>query len=278
MKRFTETEKWRDPWFRKLTPELKCLWSFICDNCDNAGVWDPDEDLARFSISAPALELATALVAFNGRVKVLPSGKWHITKFIQFQNGSLKSNNNCHISILELCRKHGIEPQASPSHTPGVGLPSPIGKGKGIGIGKESEKGGVGEGEQPADIPTLQEVTVYGEGRNVLPEVCKEFFDYYQGNNLWLNRHERMIDWRHRLCSWNEKAKGKPGRAQTPAAVIYAAEAQKKIIEEQISKHKANPQSVFYDSKCTDLDKAALRALRLKIFELNETISKQQIT
>jgi hypothetical protein len=42
MKRFTETQKWDDPWFRDLPPKLKLAFLFIIDACDNAGFWEVD--------------------------------------------------------------------------------------------------------------------------------------------------------------------------------------------------------------------------------------------
>ena len=53
MKRFTETNKWEDPWFRKLKPEMKLLWSWLLDSCDNAGIIDADIELAAFQIGYP---------------------------------------------------------------------------------------------------------------------------------------------------------------------------------------------------------------------------------
>lgn len=46
--RFTDTTKWQKPWFRKLKSEHKLLWLYILDNCDHAGIWDVDIELASF--------------------------------------------------------------------------------------------------------------------------------------------------------------------------------------------------------------------------------------
>lgn len=95
MKRFTETDKWKDPWFRRLDGRLKLLWMWLCDQCDHAGIIDPDMDLAAFQIGVVVTEMD--LAAFDGRLSKLQNGKWMLTKFIAFQYGELSVD----------CRAHG---------------------------------------------------------------------------------------------------------------------------------------------------------------------------
>ncbi|MFA5135562.1 MAG: hypothetical protein WC505_07300 [Patescibacteria group bacterium] len=112
MKRFTETAKWNSSWFRKLSPEFKCFWQYICDTCDAAGVWDVDIALAEFVIGC---HLDGALDAFNSspaeqRIFVFDGGtKWLITKFIRFQYGSLSNDCKPHKKVIKLIEKHGVE-------------------------------------------------------------------------------------------------------------------------------------------------------------------------
>ncbi len=40
--RFTETNKWKDKWFRSLDPLEKVLFIYLIDNCDNAGFIEID--------------------------------------------------------------------------------------------------------------------------------------------------------------------------------------------------------------------------------------------
>ena len=52
MKRFTDTCKWDDKWFRRLKPTWKLVWLYCKDIADNAAVINLDEELAEFRIGA----------------------------------------------------------------------------------------------------------------------------------------------------------------------------------------------------------------------------------
>jgi hypothetical protein len=107
LKRFTETDKWRDTWFRKLKPFSKLAFLYIVDNCDSAGVWDPDYDLADFTIGE-RVSWVDVLADFGERVTTLPNGKWHLTRFVEFQYGELVPECRPHAKILALLKAHGI--------------------------------------------------------------------------------------------------------------------------------------------------------------------------
>lgn len=105
-KRFTETDKWRDPWFRKLTTLAKLLFLWLVDNCDKAGVVDLDFEAASFDIGEPINR--NHLVELDGRWDKLPNGKIRLTKFVAFQYGKLSEKCTPHIRVIETIRSHGL--------------------------------------------------------------------------------------------------------------------------------------------------------------------------
>lgn len=105
-KRFTSTEKWSDPWFRKLSPRLKCLWDWMFTQCDIAGSIDPDWGLASFQIGEECN--ASDVQAFGDRVSTLPSGRLLLKCFIEFQYGELTQSCRSHVSVIAICHRLSI--------------------------------------------------------------------------------------------------------------------------------------------------------------------------
>lgn len=107
MKRFTEAEKWKDGWFRKLKPVHKCLWFYLLDNCDHAGVIDPDWELVTFQIGSKVSE--ADLDSFEKQVVILPNGKLWIHGFIRFQYGNLSRECKPHAPVFAAMDRSGID-------------------------------------------------------------------------------------------------------------------------------------------------------------------------
>lgn len=103
-KRFTDTEKWRDPWFCGLTIEEKCFWSFILDNSNLAGIWQVNWPLVKFYL--PSFKFKEE--SFKDRVYKLTPEKWFIPKFVKFQYGELQSSNRLHQRIIFELSKEGV--------------------------------------------------------------------------------------------------------------------------------------------------------------------------
>lgn len=110
-KRFTSTNKWSDPWYRKLPPDMKLFWQYITDNCDMAGIWSVDMELASF-LTGNQYEEKEILKAFDGRIVSIKNGQyWHIPQFVEFQYGQLKDDYNPHKPAIASLIRHGINPR-----------------------------------------------------------------------------------------------------------------------------------------------------------------------
>jgi hypothetical protein len=189
MKRFTETQKWEDPWFRKLPPEMKLLWQWILDRCDSAGVIDPDLELASFQIGYQYP--MDTLSEFGGRVLALDGGKFFIPKFIEFQYGKLSEDCRAHGPAFQSLKKHGLEGYSKGIHTLQVKVKV-----------KEEEKDTVkDEVPKPKSRGTIEEFRQFFASIG-LPESDADYtFHKWQGNG-WINGKNPIKDWRATARQW----------------------------------------------------------------------------
>ncbi len=109
-KRFTDTEKWKKPFIRGLKGPYKLLWLYICDDCDYAGIWQVDLEVAEIRIGEK-LEEKKALQFFGDKIIPLENGyKWFIPSFIEFQYPTgLSENNKAHTGIIKILEKYKEE-------------------------------------------------------------------------------------------------------------------------------------------------------------------------
>lgn len=105
-KRFIDTEIFRKQFIRGLPAPYKLLWIYIINECDNAGIWYVDGEIAQVLIGKDAkFALKKAIELFNKdehRIVEFDNGKkWFILPFINFQYGALRETNPAHRSVLE---------------------------------------------------------------------------------------------------------------------------------------------------------------------------------
>lgn len=110
-KRFTDTGIGRKAWFRKLSPKMKCVWRFLCDECESDGVFSIDEEALEFYLG-DAVSLQEILSAFNcdgeTRIKQIGINKIWITGFIAFQYGELSEQCKPHCKVISDLKKHSL--------------------------------------------------------------------------------------------------------------------------------------------------------------------------
>ena len=106
-KRFTDTGKWKKKWIRELSPEMKLFWFYLLDNCDHAGIWEVDIELAAFQIGIE-LDESIILNTFNRKIVTFKPGKWFIPKFIDYQYGELNKSNRAHLSVIKILTKYKL--------------------------------------------------------------------------------------------------------------------------------------------------------------------------
>jgi hypothetical protein len=113
-KRFTDSTKWNKPFIRGLDAPYKLLWFYILDDCDHAGIWQVDIDVAKIRIGCD-IDFNEAVKIFGDHIQVLDDGqKWYIADFIDFQYGELNPDNRVHQSVLTIHKKYKIKPLRSP--------------------------------------------------------------------------------------------------------------------------------------------------------------------
>ena len=59
--------------------------------------------------------------------------------------------------------------------------------------------------QSDANLPTLAEVQTFADMSGIKPESAKSFYDHHEGNQLWINQHGKLINWKHKLTSWAAK-------------------------------------------------------------------------
>ena len=112
-KRFTDTDKYKKPFIRGLQGPYKMLWDYLYHDCNHAGIWIKDFQVAQIYIGVdlPVNE-ENALRHFNhDKKRVVPfdnGKKWFLPSFIEFQYPELKMENRAHKSVIVLLEKHNL--------------------------------------------------------------------------------------------------------------------------------------------------------------------------
>lgn len=152
MKRFTDTNLNREPWFRKLKPRLKCAVRFLFDECDNAGIWVIDMETLTYFIGEE-VGLDELLMTVNSdkvdRIELIREGKLFIPGFIDFQYGELSEYCKPHQKVISILKKYGLLERVYKGYSKGISTLQE----EEVDKEEDKEEDGKGAGGKPAKRP-----------------------------------------------------------------------------------------------------------------------------
>jgi hypothetical protein len=214
-KRMTDTDKWKKRFVRELSPQHKLLWFYILDDCNHAGIWEVDLEVASirvgFELSHDNLpsSFGEKVISFDG------GDKWFIPDFIDFQYGELNPNSNVHKSVIQLLERYNLMGYLKGSQT----LPEGV-KDKDIVIVKDKAKA------KRFVKPNVEDVVDYCNERNNYVDAQK-FYDYYSSNG-WKVGKNPMKDWKAAVRTW-EKNTEAPNKSKVEQSLSTWQEARQMI-------------------------------------------------
>tara|TARA_R100001480_G_scaffold38568_2_gene51355 strand:+ start:9136 stop:9801 length:666 start_codon:yes stop_codon:yes gene_type:complete len=194
-KRMTDTDKWKKRFVRDLSPQHKLLWFYILDDCNHAGIWEVDIEVASIRVG---YELIYDMLpeSFLDKIVIFDNGdKWFIPDFIDFQYGELNPNSNVHKSVISLLQRYNLEGYVKGLQT----LPNTE-QDKDIVIVKDKVKAKAKRFVKPS----LSDLEDYCIERNNKVDVVK-FFNYYESNG-WKVGKNPMKDWRAAIRTWEKNS------------------------------------------------------------------------
>lgn len=193
-KRMTDTDKWKKRFVRDLSPQHKLLWFYILDDCNHAGIWEVDLEVASIRVGFE-LSHDNLPSSFGEKVISFDNGdKWFIPDFISFQYGELNPNSNVHKSVIQLLERYNLEGYVKGLQT----LPNTV-QDKDKVIVKDKAKA------KRFTKPTVVDIAEYCVERNNSVDAQK-FFDYYSSNG-WKVGKNPMKDWRAAVRTWEKNTK-----------------------------------------------------------------------
>ena len=188
-KRFTDTDKWKKKFIRGLDASYKVLWLYILDDCNHAGVWDVDLEVAQIRTGCNFKEV-DAINYFGDKIQSFDDGeKWFIPDFIEFQYGELNEANRVHKSVLDHLSKYKIKGLKR-------GLLDPKDKDKDKVKDKDKDK------KKVFVAPTPQEIESYALEQGYKVDGVKISSYYCDEQSNWIDsKGTKVKNWKQKVLS-----------------------------------------------------------------------------
>jgi hypothetical protein len=227
-KRFIDTDLFRKPFMRGLDAPYKALWIYLLCECDHAGVWVVELDVAQLRTDLK-LDPDKVFEKMGGAVVPVGDGsKWYLPDFVAFQYGTLNRANRVHASVLDRLEALGIDPNEKSEKK---GLASPLQGAK----DKEKDKDTQERKERARDSDWFKEqcrITVDAHPDVLDKSERAPFYDYWtESSTSGKMRFEaqKFFDFKRRMQTWQRNAENKPFKGNGAPAPMTRAEAMEEL-------------------------------------------------
>tara|TARA_R110002020_G_scaffold162915_1_gene348805 strand:- start:2073 stop:2693 length:621 start_codon:yes stop_codon:yes gene_type:complete len=204
-KRFTDSEKWKKRFFKKLCCKYKLLWLYILDDCNHAGIWDIDLEVAGLRVGEEFKEKEVLNIFKDNVIPIDNNEKWFVPKFIEFQYGELNPESRVHQSVIKILDKYNLNQKDKSPETAKKSI-------------KRFKK------------PSWEEVSDYCNERMNNVD-AKTFVDFYESKG-WKIGKNPMKDWKAAVRTW-EKKDNKSNNKSKVQGQIQEWQKARQIIENQ---------------------------------------------
>jgi len=108
-KRFIDTDIFKKQFIRGLDPRSKLFFFYLITDCNHAGIWDCDWEVASIRCGCD-LDKDFVIENFKGKLVLFDDDtKIFIPSFIEFQYGELNPENRAHKSVIDILNKYNLD-------------------------------------------------------------------------------------------------------------------------------------------------------------------------
>lgn len=107
-KRLLDTDFFKKQSIRRLSPKCKLFFFYVITDCDHAGIWECDFEVASIRIGMDVTEddvreeMGDRIIFFDGGKRMF------VPAFIEHQYGVLNPDNRVHKSAIDILKKHDL--------------------------------------------------------------------------------------------------------------------------------------------------------------------------
>lgn len=203
-KRFTDSNKFRDAWYRQLTIKQKCIWEYMLSECNHYGILELDFASMTFHIGTPIKQ--KDLSGFENKIFFLKENRIYIPNFVQFQYPKISSSSKvqAHKSVVDNLAKYNISLDDNIQSLNQISLPFFKGLPKACLSTKDKDK----DKDKDKNNIIEQSFTKFWEAyprKEAKPKAYTKFAILYKDDNNILDTILKALNWQKDTEQWQDK-------------------------------------------------------------------------